>query len=79
MAIARAVILKPKLLLADELTGNLDSQNSAMVMELLVNLNRLTDIAILLVIYYSDAIKPVTFKYRCGRIIFQESSCHYPD
>lgn len=49
VSIARAVILKPKLLLADELTGNLDSVNSANVMDLLVNLNQATGISILLV------------------------------
>jgi lipoprotein-releasing system ATP-binding protein len=49
VAIARSVIMRPQLLLADELTGNLDSQNRNQVMELLVNLNQATGIAILLV------------------------------
>jgi len=49
VAIARSVILRPKLLLADELTGNLDSKNSAQVMELLQQLNRSTGVSILLV------------------------------
>lgn len=49
VAIARSVILKPKLLLADELTGNLDSVNSKMVLDLLTELNRVTGISILLV------------------------------
>jgi lipoprotein-releasing system ATP-binding protein len=49
VSIARAVILRPKLILADELTGNLDSQNRAMIVELLVRLNRGTGVSILLV------------------------------
>ena len=49
VAIARSVILRPKLLLADELTGNLDSANRDHVMELLVQLNQATGVAILLV------------------------------
>jgi len=39
VAISRAVIAKPKLILADEPTGNLDSANGQEVMNLLSNLN----------------------------------------
>ena len=40
MALARAIISEPKIVLADEPTGNLDTKNSDSVLALLRQLNR---------------------------------------
>ena len=47
-AIARAVIHQPVVLMADEPTGNLDSENGIRVLELLVALNRESNTSIVL-------------------------------
>jgi len=49
VAIARALINKPAIILADEPTGNLDSRNSAEIINLLLQLNRDEGITIILV------------------------------
>lgn len=48
-AIVRALANRPKLILADEPTGNLDSQNGAMVFDLLTEINSELGIAFMLV------------------------------
>ena len=49
VAIARAVVAGPKLILADEPTGNLDSKNGKEVMDLLTDLNRNSGATIVMV------------------------------
>ncbi len=47
VAVARAVATKPKLVLADEPTANLDSKNSQRLMEMMLNLNQIEKTTIL--------------------------------
>ena len=54
-AVARAVITRPQVVLADEPTGNLDSENGHQVMRLLAELNRETGITILLATHAGEA------------------------
>ena len=62
-AIARAVIGKPSLILADEPTGNLDGENSREVMKLLQTMNRDHGITVLIVTHSDEAAEAA------GRVI----------
>ena len=54
MAIARALVNDPALILADEPTGNLDSRTSVEVMEIFQRLNRERGITLILVTHEHD-------------------------
>jgi len=55
VAIARAIISEPKLVLADEPTGNLDTKNSDAVLSLLRQLNRDLGQTIVMITHNPDA------------------------
>jgi putative ABC transport system ATP-binding protein len=54
-AVARALIINPKLVLADEPTGNLDSENGGQVMKLLAEINRDLGVTIILATHSDEA------------------------
>lgn len=71
IAIARALINEPEILLADEPTGQLDSRTSAEIMEIFQELNRTHGITVV-VVTHSDEVaafagRVITF--RDGRIV----------
>jgi len=74
VAIARALVNQPPILVADEPTGNLDSRNSAEIMEILRGLNRSERLTVILVTHemaiasYADRV--ITF--RDGRVVSDE-------
>ncbi|MEO9130340.1 MAG: ABC transporter ATP-binding protein, partial [Sphingomonas sp.] len=54
VAIARAIVTSPDVLLADEPTGNLDSERSVEIMQLLSTLNRESNITVMMVTHEPD-------------------------
>jgi len=77
-AVARAVIASPEIVLADEPTGNLDSENGEQVMKLLADLNSELGITVILATHSEEAALHTrrTVRMRDGlieRIIEHES------
>lgn len=63
-AIARALYMEPKLLLADEPTGSLDERNAEAVMRLLTSLSRQLDCTLLLVTHSERVAEHMQGKVR---------------
>ncbi len=74
VAMARALVMRPRLLLADEPTGNLDSKTGAELMELLERLNRSMGTAIVVVTHNEAVVDrfPRKLYMADGRIIREE-------
>jgi putative ABC transport system ATP-binding protein len=71
IAIARALVNRPALLLADEPTGNLDSENSTAVLSILQGLNKRLGQTILMITHDPEAAAYAdrTVTMRDGRIV----------
>src|SRR5699024_3740291 len=72
-AVARAMIHDPKLVLADEPTGNLDSKASKDVMELLTLMNEQQKTTMLLVTHDAQAAS------YCDRVLFIRDGAFYSE
>ena len=70
VAIARAIVTHPDVLLADEPTGNLDSERSIEIMELLTDLNRGSGITVLMVTHEAEmaAYARTVVHFKDGRV-----------
>lgn len=69
VSIGRALISHPALLLADEPTGNLDSQNSAEIIDLLRYCNRKYHQSVILITHDMD------IAHSCDRILYLRDGC----
>lgn len=69
-AIARALINDPAIILADEPTGNLDSRNGQIVIELLAELNRKWKRTVIIATHSSlaDSLATIKFQLQDGRV-----------
>jgi len=79
VALARAFMVRPPILLADEPTGNLDSQNGQHILELLISLNKREGTTLVLVthdpILSSRADRIITL--RDGLIVGEDSALRH--
>ncbi|MEO0107972.1 MAG: ATP-binding cassette domain-containing protein, partial [candidate division WOR-3 bacterium] len=66
VAVARALVLRPEVLLADEPTGNLDTRTRDSIFELLVELNRTERLTVIV------ATHDLGLERRFGRVIHLE-------
>jgi putative ABC transport system ATP-binding protein len=67
VAIARALVTGPAILLADEPTGNLDTESSQEIMAILADLNRRDGLTILVVTHDSDVAA-----YTCRELVMKD-------
>jgi macrolide transport system ATP-binding/permease protein len=81
VAIARSMVNRPSILLADEPTGNLDSTNSAEIMDIITRLNREQGLTVIVVTHDPDisvyADRVITF--RDGTILSDTRKAPQPD
>jgi putative ABC transport system ATP-binding protein len=78
VAIARALANHPQLILADEPTGNLDTQTSEEIMGLFTELNRETGVTILLVTHENDIARYADrlIRFKDGHVVHDGAVVH---
>jgi putative ABC transport system ATP-binding protein len=71
IAIARALINEPAIVLADEPTGNLDSVNSSLILDLFRDLNRRLGQTIMMITHNPEAaaVGDRTIEMKDGRVV----------
>ncbi|HYP49308.1 MAG TPA: ATP-binding cassette domain-containing protein, partial [Pyrinomonadaceae bacterium] len=76
VCIARALVGEPKVLFADEPTGNLDSANSEAIENLLFDLNRKQGVAVVIVTHDNELADkcPRVIELRDGEIVAEKNS-----
>ncbi len=76
VAIARSLANDPSVLLADEPTGNLDSENASLILELIIRLHRQQDMTLVLVTHDMSIAKRAsrTIGMKDGRIVLDRES-----
>ena len=72
VAIARSLANSPSVLLADEPTGNLDSENAVMILDLLINLHREPRMTLILITHDMNVARRASraIQMRDGRVVF---------
>jgi putative ABC transport system ATP-binding protein len=78
IAIARALVNDPAILLADEPTGNLDTANSGLILDLFKDLNRRFGQTVLMITHNPEAaaVAHRTIAMRDGRVISHGTESH---
>jgi putative ABC transport system ATP-binding protein len=81
VAIARAIINKPAILLADEPTGNLDTENSQLVLKMLQELNRKFNQTVIMITHNPEAAAVANrlIRMRDGKIVPHEQNVSLND
>ncbi|HEY8386090.1 MAG TPA: ATP-binding cassette domain-containing protein, partial [Porticoccaceae bacterium] len=76
VAIARALVTQPQVLLADEPTGNLDSERSVEIMELLSSLNRDGGLTIVMVTHEPEMAEysRTIVRFKDGLVLSRETT-----
>jgi predicted ABC-type transport system involved in lysophospholipase L1 biosynthesis ATPase subunit len=72
VAIARSLANSPSVLLADEPTGNLDSQNAVYILDLLINLHRQRQMTLVLITHDMSIARRASrvIQMTDGRVVF---------